>query len=136
MKIITSRPSKMITFYNIQALKNDNLYVIIFEALGVIFLYKSANVIILGCYHLCYHLVLSFILCCHLMLSFLKVWKCYHFCVKIFPCTGWELSFMFSFNVIIFCYHFPPFFFVPENVTHSLYNEREGTTTKQLNMTR
>jgi hypothetical protein len=94
----------------------------------------TLHVIILGCYNLCYHLVLSFILCCplmllfgviiwcchlvlsfilcyHLMLSLLTVCKCYNFCVIIFPCTGWVLSFMLSFNVIIFCYHFPPFFF-------------------------
>ncbi len=58
-------------------------------------------VIILGCYHLCYHL----------MLSFLTVSKCYHFYVIIFPSTCWVLSFMLLFDVIIYCYHFPPFFF-------------------------
>ncbi len=54
-------------------------------------------VIILGCYHLCYHL----------MLSFFTVSKCYHFYVIIFPGT----YFVLSFDVIICCYHFPPFFF-------------------------
>ncbi len=49
-------------------------------------------VIILGRYHLCYHL----------MLSFLTVSKCYHFYVIIFPSTCWMLSFMLSFDVIIF----------------------------------
>ncbi len=63
----------------------------------------------LGCYHLRYHL----------MLSFLTVSKCYHFYVIIFPSTSWVLSFMLSFDVIIYCYHFPPFFLFPENVTHS-----------------
>ncbi len=54
----------------------------------------------LGCYHLCFHL----------MLSFFTVSKWYHFYVIIFPCTYFVLLFMLSFDVIIYCYHFPPFF--------------------------
>ena len=44
------------------------------------------------CYHLCYHL----------MLSFFTVSKWYHFYVIIFPCTYIVLSFMLSFGVIIY----------------------------------
>ncbi len=45
----------------------------------------------LGCYHLWYYL----------MLSFLMVSKCYHFYVIIFSCTYFVLSFMLSFIVIM-----------------------------------
>jgi hypothetical protein len=65
--------------------------------------------IILGCYHLCYHL----------MLSFFMVSKCYHFPLYIFFVIIYiiifrVLSFLLSFDVIIFhgqqmlsflCYH-------------------------------
>ncbi len=83
--------------------------VIIFEVLGVFILevldviifswctgcnlfIKVSKVSCLGCYHLCYHL----------MLSFFTVSKFFHFYVIIFPCTYFVLSFMLSF---LGCYH-------------------------------
>ncbi len=78
---------------------------------------------VLGCYHLCYHLALSFILCYHLMLSFFDViiW-CYHFSqfanVIIFVLS----FFLVQDGCYHLCYHlmlsfllsFPPFFLFPE----------------------
>jgi hypothetical protein len=53
---------------------------------------KVSKVSCLGCYHLCYHL----------MLSFFTVSKFFHFYVIIFPYTYFVLSFMLSF---LGCYH-------------------------------
>ncbi len=76
----------------------------------------SFFLVLVGCYHLCYHLMLYFFN----RKNNNTVCKCYHFCVIIFPCTCWVSSFMLSFEVIIFhgqqmlsfslvhilCYHF------------------------------
>jgi hypothetical protein len=88
---------------NVIIFHGDN--VIIFDVLDDII-----YIIILGCYHLCYHL----------MLKFFTISKCYRFYVIIFPCTYFVISFMLSFDVIIFhglqmlsflCYHFPLYIF-------------------------
>ncbi len=86
--MITSMPSKMITFRVLSFMLSFGV---------IIYIMLSFNVIIFDVIIWCYHL----------MLSFLTVCKWYYFCVIIFPCTAWVLSF----NVIIFCYHFLPFFF-------------------------
>ncbi len=109
-KMITysNRTSKMITLTPWQliissTLENDNIL-------------AFKNGVRLGCYHLCYHLVLSFILCCHLMLSFLMlsfdvIIRCYHLVLSF----GVIIYLMLSFDVIIshslqmlsfLCYHF------------------------------
>ena len=76
---------KMITIADCEV-KNDNICT---------YFVLSCMLLFLGCYHFCYHLILSFLTIC----------KCYHF------------------YLIIWCYHlllsFPPFFLFPENVTHS-----------------
>jgi len=77
------------------------------QSANVIIFVLSFFLVLVGCYHLCYHLMLSFFS----RENDNTVRKCYHFCVIIFPCTCWVLSFMLSFDVILFCYHFPPFFF-------------------------
>ncbi len=92
---------------------------------------QSANVIIfvlsfffvhVGCYHLCYHLMLSYFV----IISPLSCIFCYHLVLSFILCYHLVLSYH-LFYVIIwryhFCYHlllsFPPLFLFPENVTHS-----------------
>ncbi len=125
------------------------------QSANVIIFVLSFFLVLVGCYHLCYHLMLSFFN----RENDNTVRKCYHFCVIIygiifrvlsfmlsfdviifhgqqmlsfyviiFPCTYFVLSFMLSFDVIIYCYPFPPFFFFLKtwHTPYFMKNSAEG----------